>query len=130
MTEIWKPVVGAEDLYEVSDQGRVRSIKRAMLMRPCANRSGHTTIDIRRKRQYVHRMVLEAFVGPPPDGTKISRHLNGDPSDNRLTNLAWGTQAENVDDAYRYSAATMGRLLERMSAIETDIATIKAHLGL
>jgi len=130
MTEIWKPVVGAGYLYEVSDQGRVRSIKRAMLMRPCANRSGHTTIDIRRKRQYVHRMVLEAFVGPPPDGTKISRHLNGDPSDNRLNNLAWGTSSDNAHDAYLHSSPVARRLAQRVAALEEEVAALKRLLNL
>lgn len=57
----------------------------------------------------VHQLVLEAFVGPRPEGM-VTRHLNGDPSDNRLTNLAWGTHAENNADTvqhgtHKYAAA-------------------------
>ena len=49
----------------------------------------------------VHRLVLEAFVGPRPEGM-VARHLNGDPGDNRLENLAWGTQSENNYDKVRH----------------------------
>ncbi len=45
----------------------------------------------------LHRVVLEAFVGPCPSGME-SRHLNDDKSDNSLKNLAWGTQLENAND--------------------------------
>lgn len=55
----------------------------------------------------VHRLVLAAFVGPCPEGMEC-RHLNGVHTDNRLENLAWGTQEENRDDNRR-----MGRYLLR-----------------
>lgn len=45
----------------------------------------------------VHRLVLGAFVGPCPAGMEC-RHLNGDSTDNRVENLAWGTHVENVKD--------------------------------
>lgn len=45
----------------------------------------------------VHRLVLEAFVGPCPDGME-TRHRDGDPTNNRLSNLCWGTPAENAED--------------------------------
>lgn len=48
----------------------------------------------------VHRLVLEAFAGPPHVGAQ-ARHLNDDKTDNRAVNLAWGTAAENTDDAIR-----------------------------
>ena len=48
----------------------------------------------------VHRMVLEAFVGPCPEGMQC-RHLNDVKNDNRLNNLAWGTRKENSADAIR-----------------------------
>jgi hypothetical protein len=50
---------------------------------------------------FVHRLVLEAFVGPMPPGA-VSRHLNGDPTDNRIENLAYGSQSENQLDAIRH----------------------------
>jgi hypothetical protein len=48
----------------------------------------------------VHCLVLETFVGPCPKGAEC-RHLNSDPSDNRLNNLKWGTRSENAQDAIR-----------------------------
>jgi hypothetical protein len=46
----------------------------------------------------IHRAVMLAFVGPLPDGM-VTRHLNGNPLDNRLANLEYGSPAENVQDA-------------------------------
>src|SRR5215471_1608313 len=48
-----------------------------------------------RRCVFVHRLILEAFVGPCPKGME-ARHLNGDRQDNRLVNLAWGTRLENA----------------------------------
>lgn len=97
--ERWLPVPGFEGLYEVSDHGRVRNIER--LLRPSRQQRGHRLVALGSTAQrYVHRLVLEAFVGPAPQGMEC-RHLNGDPSDNRLTNLAWGTREENYADRDR-----------------------------
>lgn len=118
--ERWLPVRGYEGSYEVSDQGRVRSLPRTVYkrnrrggplvrfeyglryLRPSRQQRGHLLIQLQapRKQRYVHRLVLEAFVGPPPDGMEC-RHLNGDPSDNRLCNILWGTRLENLADRTR-----------------------------
>ncbi len=97
--ERWLAVPGFEGLYEVSDQGRVRSRER--LLRPSRQKRGHMLAHLGSSAQrYVHRLVLEAFVGPAPKGMEC-RHLNGDPADNRLENLAWGTRFENFADRTR-----------------------------
>lgn len=54
-----------------------------------------------RSDRYVHHLVLETFVGPRPEGME-ARHLNGDYSDNRLQNLAWGTKAQNMQDRIKH----------------------------
>ena len=67
--------------------------------------SGHLTVglwDANRKRtQWVHILVLEAWVGPCPDGMEC-RHLNGIPDDNRLTNIEWNTRRVNTQDRKRH----------------------------
>lgn len=106
--EEWKPVVGHEESYEVSDLGRVRSLDREVpcfngtrrmkgrILKPGPNNSGHVTVAIgQRNSRLVHTLVLEAFVGPRPEGCD-SLHLNHNPKDNRLSNLKWGTRGENV----------------------------------
>ena len=128
MSEQWLPVVGYEGFYEVSDMGRVRSLDRAtpmktatgkMTMRRVAGRilkpgtagRGYPYVNLmrehkRQKTRDVHRLVLEAFVGPKPDGL-VTRHLNGDRLDNRLENLAYGTYSENMADNLRHGTHSM-----------------------
>lgn len=63
-------------------------------------------------REWVHRLVLKAFVGPHPDGME-TRHLNGNRGDNRVENLVWGTRAENAADKRRHgSTRNHARLTE------------------
>lgn len=120
MTEIWKPVVGFEKQYEVSDQGRVRSLDRAQIytrkdqysgrdievvrrlkgkiLRPGKNDSGHVTVAIGKgNSKQVHRLVLEAFVGPCPEGEECL-HGPAGPDKNFLTNIRWGDRSQNIRD--------------------------------
>jgi len=116
--EQWLPVPGYEGIYEVSDLGRVKSLPRrvyhpqadltikARMLKPYVQTvSGYHRYTLNRdgKCEYwhAHRLVLLAFVGPLPAGM-VTRHLNGDPADNRFSNLAYGTQAENVIDMMRH----------------------------
>jgi hypothetical protein len=108
--EIWKPVPGFEGLYDVSDHGRVRSLRdshqqrRELVLSP-GNVDGYRMVALmagKRHQLRVHRLVLLAFVGPPTNEQKHTRHLNGDRADNRLCNLAWGTPKENGADLTKH----------------------------
>lgn len=96
-----RDVVGWEGKYRVSDTGEVRSLPRAgtkggiLSQRYTAN--GYARVNIGGRSPLVHTLVLEAFVGPRPEGM-LARHLNGDQTDNRRENLQWGTPAENMQD--------------------------------
>lgn len=97
--EEWRSVVGWEGFYEVSSQGRVRRVGKSPRKLSRA-RTGYFVCSLNRPGvqtlHTVHRMVLEAFIGPG-DGLE-ARHLNHNRADNRLVNLAWGTSAENSAD--------------------------------
>lgn len=116
-TEVWKSIPGYEGFYEVSNLGRVRSLDRMGLqgghprayrgrvLKPGEQRcSGHVSVvlcvDGAQRSFTVHYLVMLAFVGSYPDGMEI-RHLNDDPKDNRLENLAYGTRHENMLDRTR-----------------------------
>ena len=64
---------------------------------------------------YVHTLVLNAFVGKRPD-RYVCRHLNGDPLDNRLCNICWGTAKENAQDSIRHGTAVCLRHGEKAVA--------------
>ena len=102
MNEVWKPVIGYEGRYEVSSLGRVRRVKDGSLLR-FSDSHGYKRVCLyagsRRsaKRFHVHRLVAEAFLGPPvPDAGEIN-HKNEDKADNRVANLEWCTRAYNVN---------------------------------
>lgn len=87
----------------LSDQGG-----RLSVLKPTPRKkSGHMVVCLgRRCARLVHRLVLEAFVGPCPEGMEC-RHLDGNPANNRLDNLCWGTRRENCEDAVRHGTAFM-----------------------
>ncbi len=71
-----------------------------------------------------HRLVLEAFVGPRPDGMQC-RHLDGDPSNNHLENICWGTSKENIGDRVGHGTAARGELNGRHKLSNEDVETIR-----
>lgn len=122
MTETWRPVPGHEGRYEVSDQGRVRSLvfKAPRILRPAPlNRFGHLSVALgRRNSRLVHALVMAAFVGPRPPNHDIA-HNNGDPADNRLTNLRYCSRAANNRDIAVHGRRKLSR--EMVKAIrESD----------
>ena len=70
-----------------------------------------------------HRLVLEAFVGPRPEGME-SRHLNGVRSDNASSNLRWGTHQENGDDLRRHGTLR-GEKHANSKVTESDVREIR-----
>lgn len=80
-------------------------------LKPIPNRWGHLSVNLHRggvkTRRYIHRLVLEAFVGPRPEGL-VCCHWDGDPSNNRLDNLRWDTHRANGADAIRHGRRKFG----------------------
>lgn len=111
-TEIWKPVVGYEDLYEVSNLGQIRSLGntrgpsrfkgKITILRTEASWVGHLRVQLRKdgksKHYYVHRIVAAAFL-PNPDKLPIINHKDCNPKNNNVDNLEWCTQKYNANYA-------------------------------
>lgn len=120
--EEWRPVVGYEGQYEVSNMGRVRSLDRMINRKDgvVQHKKGqllvlinhnawskneeygtYKVVNLNRKQKSVHALVAEAFLGERPPKYEIL-HLNGKRYDNRLQNLRYGTSAENKHQTYEY----------------------------
>ena len=108
MDEKWLPVTGFEG-YEVSDHGRVRSFlqrnNRGRVLKPARMKKGHLMVSLQTddgsKMRPVHQLVLEAFVCPRPDG-KLALHRDGNPGNNTVENLYWGTYSDNIKDSVEH----------------------------
>ena len=106
----WKFIPG-HDGYEASDQGEIRSVDRwagrrfhrGRVLRQFTLWNGYKTTHLGAAfiNNYVHKLVMFAFVGPPPAGHLVC-HNNGKKSDNRLSNLRYDTQANNNRDKARH----------------------------
>jgi hypothetical protein len=103
LREVWKPIPGHEGQYEVSNLGRVRSLRhqsqhRIKLLKPWLDSHGYQRVTLCGKKSLVSRLVLATFRGLE-QSRQVCRHLDGCKTNNRLDNLAWGTHLENRADA-------------------------------
>ena len=112
--EEWRPVVGHEGWYEVSDHGRVRRVRPATATRIGYILNPYVWHGYRYVRlqqdgvKYVcrvHRLVLAAFCGPCPPQHEAN-HKNGNKADNRPDNLEWITRSENMIHAWAIGLQT------------------------
>jgi hypothetical protein len=136
--EVWSQIIGFEGLYSVSTWGRVKShhcyhgAGECILKPQVRNRCGHLRVSLyaggRHVLAAVHRLVLTAFVGPCPDGMEC-RHLDGNPSNNRIENLVWGTQAENQADRIRHGTSNLGERNGLAKLTEANVREIRKLLG-
>lgn len=150
MTENWKPVVGHEGAYEVSDLGRVRSISRVMsvpsrsgrlyerglrgrVLKFSKDHAGYSVCSLWfghvKRFARAHVLVLEAFTGVRPDGC-FGCHRDGNPANNSAPNLYWGTQKENMRDAIRHGTLRRGERISfsKLSASGVDdIRRMRGH---
>lgn len=143
--EIWKPVVGYEGYYEVSNIGSVRSITRTISRRDGKTqtlKSKIPTILVSRgykkvclskentqKCKFIHRLVCQAFNGDGGDD-KVVRHLNGNKDDNRDINLRWGTDKENYEDLVSHGSEVLGERRGKFVITAADVLEVRRLHGL
>ena len=108
------PVLGFDD-YRVGDDGTVWSKKSGTwkkLKLHSYGRYGHLKVNLFRDdvlhQRTVHRLVLEAFVGPCPVGMECRHFPDRDPSNNNLTNLSWSSHQTNMDDRVLHATVPRG----------------------
>lgn len=116
MIEIWKDIKNYEDIYQISNLGRVKSLNREVIQKnrvinwperifkTTSTKNKYSNIKIYNKNGFenvsVHRLVGIAFV-PNSNNKLFINHINGIKNDNRAENLEWCTTSENVKHAYR-----------------------------
>ena len=135
--EVWKPVIGYEGVYSVSNLGRVRRDAPACgasvgsIVKHWISTHRYATVALSYKSRVVHRsvhtLVLEAFVGPRPRNMGC-RHLDGNRLNPRLDNLRWGTQTENEKDKVLHGTTTRGAHNGQARLSEEDVRQIQVML--
>lgn len=99
MSEVFVPVVGYEDLYKISNYGRIYSIKKCKYLRPKSNGRGYLQIELTKnkihKMHYVHRLVASAFL-PNPNNFPQVNHKDENNQNNYIENLEWCDAKHNL----------------------------------
>lgn len=101
--ELWKDIPGYEGRYQISSNGNVRSLLKAIRLRHFVCGSGYEEVILKkngdRKPKLIHRLVAEAFV-PNPQGKREVNHKDGNKHNNDYRNLEWVTPSENIRHSY------------------------------
>lgn len=116
--------------------GRQCNAKPLVILNLSIARTGYAVVNLCRdlprqsRTKYVHRLVLEAFVGKCPRGQQ-TRHKDGVRNNNRLSNLAWGTQKQNEADKFEHGTMPVGEQRWNAKLKKGDVVEIRnSSLGL
>lgn len=105
--EKWKDVKGFEGFYQVSNLGRIKSFcrKKPIILKPKIKENGYLEVCLFGKSQYVHRLVVVAFISEIKKGLNVN-HKDGIKGNNNLNNLEIVTISENLLHAFRNGLRT------------------------
>lgn len=137
--ENWKPIPGYEGYYEVSDNGRVRSVTRVVnsssrnggmrlrhskILRMKRKRNGYLSVQLSKegcaRDNMVHRLVAMTFLGDKTGSDLVVNHLNLDKTDNRVCNLEWCTDKENAQHARANKEFRPSPLRKKIRCVEKN----------
>lgn len=119
--EIWLPVKGYEELYAVSNLGRVKSLKfdKEKILKPAKRKDGYLQVVLckngKMKHFLIHRLVAEAFL-PNPEGLPEVNHLNENKSNNVVSNIEWCSRSYNNN----YGTRTKRQAASQSKAVEAS----------
>ena len=120
MTEIWRKLEDFSN-YEVSSLGRVRNIKTGRILKLFVRNDGYHHVGLylngKQKYQLIHRLVAITFI-PNPENKREVNHIDGDKTNNRVSNLEWSTRSENVSHAFR-TGLNSGKPKQKVLCVET-----------
>lgn len=124
----WRDIPGYEGIYKVSEYGDVCSLPRVIMrsngrkktiigtiLKPCEyDKYGHMMVTLKvnglQKHETIHSLVMLSFVGPRQNGECVIRHLDGNPKNNYIGNLVYGTRSENAIDMSKHGRARSRKL--------------------
>lgn len=123
----WADIPGFEGLYQISTHGTVLSVggPDIRIKKASPNINGYMKIKLSGATYDVHRLVALTFLGPPPAPDCVVNHINHNKGDNRLTNLAWVSRAENSRHAARSGRGKVSITPDQVADVRTLYATGK-----
>ena len=103
---MWTPVHGFEGLYEMTKEGQIKSLRSNRIISQRYNTKGYLIVILTKKdgsrtTKAVHRLILETFNPVENMESLTVNHINHIKDDNRLENLEWKTNSDNVKEAYQ-----------------------------
>jgi len=144
--EKWLPIKNYEGLYEVSNLGRVRGLKRiipgggphgpvlraqkARIIKPYFKPKGYGSVSLQKHQKRtvlsIHRLVATAFIGDCPSGLECA-HMDGNPTNNNVENLAWVTLSENQHHRKIHGTSNCGERQWKTKLTDVDVLEMLAR---
>ena len=120
--------IDISDKYECSDEGHIRNKKTKRVLKEFLSKDGYLRTQFHRKTCTVHRVIANAFL-PKIEGKDFVNHIDGDKTNNKVSNLEWCTREENIRHAYKLGLkqAPVGIKKGRCKLSKEDVLWIKEH---